>query len=317
MKVIKTPRHLLSIADLTPWDLNRIIELAQYLKRRYYSGERVLNVLKGYTIALLFEKPSTRTRVSMELAAVQLGMYPIVLTWSETQLGRGEPIKDTARVLSRYVDLIAARVYRHENLLELARYSSVPVVNMLSDKEHPLQAIADMLTILEVKGRLKGLKLVFVGDGRSNVAHSLIIAAAMLGINMVVASPPQLSPDKDVLDKAYEFANASGARIEVVDDPQKAVEEADVVYTDVWVSMGEEEIAEKKRQLLQGYTVTKDLLARAKHDVVFMHCLPARRGEEVTDEVIEGPQSIVWLQAENRLHAQKAVLLWLLQPKIP
>jgi len=305
------------MADLAPWDLSRIIELAQHLKRRYYGGERVLNVLRGYSVALLFEKPSTRTRVSMELAAIQLGMYPIVLTWSETQLGRGEPIKDTARVLSRYVDLIAARVYRHESLLEFARYSLVPVVNMLSDKEHPLQAIADMLTILEVKGGFKGLKLVFVGDGRNNVAHSLILAATMLGMNMVVATPPQLAPEKSVLDKAYEFADATGARIEVIDDPQKAVEDADVIYTDVWVSMGEEEIAEKKRQLLKDYTVTTELLAKAKHDVVFMHCLPAHRGEEVTDEVIEGPHSIVWLQAENRLHAQKAVLLWLLQPRTP
>ena len=305
-------RDLLSVSDLSPEELRQVLALAQEYKRRRYAGERVIPVLKGKHVALIFQKPSTRTRVSMEVAVLELGGNPLTFNWNELQLGRGEPIKDTARVLSRYVDAIAARVYKHGDLEELAKYADVPVINLLSDREHPLQAIADVMTIIEKKGDVKGVKVVFVGDGRDNVAHSLILAVTMLGGNMVVAAPRDLRPDPSILRLAEEYASMSGGSIEVTEDPREAVKGADVVYTDVWVSMGEEEIAEKKKALLRDYQVNVELMKLAKRDAIFMHCLPAKRGEEVTEEVIEGPWSVVWDQAENRLHAQKAVLALLL-----
>jgi ornithine carbamoyltransferase len=305
-------RDLLSVADLSPEELRQVVQLAMEFKRRRYAGERLIPVLRGRTIALIFQKPSTRTRVSMEVAILELGGSPLTFNWNELQLGRGEPIKDTARVLSRYVDAIAARVYKHSDLEELAKYADVPVINLLSDREHPLQAIADVMTIIEKKGRIEGLKVVFVGDGRDNVAHSLILAVTMLGGNIVVASPRELKPDQAILKLAEEFASASGGSVEVLEDPYEAVRGADVVYTDVWVSMGEEAIAEWKRKLLSSYQVNSELMKLARRDAIFMHCLPARRGEEVTEDVIEGPWSVVWDQAENRLHSQKAVLAYLL-----
>ncbi len=305
-------RDLISVSDLSPEELHQVIALAEEFKRRRYAGERLIPVLRGKHVALIFQKPSTRTRVSMEVAVLELGGNPLTFNWNELQLGRGEPIKDTARVLSRYVDLIAARVYKHSDLEELAKYSDVPVVNLLSDREHPLQAIADVMTMVEKKGGVKGLKVVFVGDGRDNVAHSLILAVTMLGGNMVVATPPQLKPDSSIVRLAEEYAAASGGSLEIIEDPREAVRNADVVYTDVWVSMGEEQIAEEKKRLLKDYQVNVELMKLAKRDAIFMHCLPAKRGEEVTEEVIEGPWSVVWDQAENRLHAQKAVLALLL-----
>ncbi|KSW12265.1 ornithine carbamoyltransferase [Pyrodictium occultum] len=307
-------RDLLSIRDLSREEIRLILDTAKQLKQRYYAGERVIPVLKGKTIALLFEKPSTRTRVSMEVAAVQLGAYPLVLRKGETQLSRGEPIKDTARVLSRYVDAIAARVYSHKSLEELAAYSTVPVINMLSDLEHPLQALADALTIEERFGSVKGVKVAYVGDGRNNVAHSLLLVVAKLGGHIAIASPPGLQPRSDVVEAAQAAAEESGATIEILEDPREAVRGADVVYTDVWVSMGEEGEAEQRRRMLRGYQVNEQLMSLASSRAVFMHCLPAHRGEEVTEEVIEGPWSIVWDQAENRLHVQKAVLALLLSP---
>jgi len=307
-------RDLLSINDLSSEELWLVVETARSFKLRYYSGERVLPVLRGYTIALIFEKPSTRTRVSMEVAALQLGATPLVFNRNELQLGRGEPVKDTARVLSRYVDAIAARVYSHRTLEEMAAYSDKPVINMLSDYEHPLQAIADMLTIYEKKGRIQGVKIVYVGDARNNVAHSLILAASKLGAHIAVAAPKSLWPRREVLEAAEEAAEESGGTVELYEDPREAVRGADVVYTDVWVSMGEEELAEERRRLLQPYQVNRELMSLAKRDALFMHCLPAHRGEEVTEEVLEGPWSVVWDQAENRLHAQKAVLALLLAP---
>ncbi len=301
-------RDLLSINDLSPEEIRLVLDTAREMKLRYYSGERIIPVLRGKTAALIFEKPSTRTRVSMEVALLQLGATPLVFNRNELQLGRGEPIKDTARVLSRYVDLIAARVYKHETLVELAAYASVPVVNMLSDLEHPLQALADMLTIEEKKGSIKGLKIVYVGDGANNVAHSLLLAVAKLGGHIVVASPPELRPRKEILEAALAAARETGAIIELVDNPEDAVRGADVIYTDVWVSMGEEDRAEEKKRLLRPYQVNAALISLASSNVLFMHCLPAHRGEEVTGEVIEGPWSVVWDQAENRLHVQKAVL---------
>lgn len=301
-------RHLLELVDYKPEEVEEIILKGLELKKRYYSGERVLPVLQGRTIALLFEKPSTRTRVSFEVAAYQLGARSLYLRWDELQLARGETIADTARTLSRYVDGIVARVRKHETLLELARYSRVPVINGLSDVSHPVQALGDMMTILEKKGKLRGVKLVFVGDGSDNVLNSLIVAGAKLGLHVVVSSPPQLRPSQELLQAALRDARETGATIEFVDDPREAVRGADVVYTDVWVSMGQEDVREQKVRLLRPYQVNGELMALAGSRALFMHCLPAKRGEEVTDEVIDGPQSIVWDQAENRLHVQKAVL---------
>ncbi|MEB2836606.1 MAG: ornithine carbamoyltransferase [Desulfurococcales archaeon] len=301
-------RDLLCLADWSRHEVEAVFETTRMLKSRFYAGERVLPLLAGRSIALIFEKHSTRTRVSLEVAAHQLGAHALYLSRDQLQLGRGETIADTARVLSRYVDAIVARVRKHESLLELARYSRVPVLNALSDLSHPMQAIADLYTILEHKGRLRGLKLVFVGDGSDNVLHSLLVAGAMFGMHLVVSSPPQLRPARVVLEAAMREAEASGATIEFEEDPMKAVEGADVVYTDVWVSMGQESEAEWRRKMLRPYQVNGRLMERAGNKAIFMHCLPAHRGEEVTDDVIDGPQSVVWDEAENRLHTEKALL---------
>ena len=306
-------RDLLSIADLSIEELKFILSTAKQLKQRFYAGERVIPLLNGKVLAMIFQKPSTRTRVSLEVAMLQLGGYALNLSWNELQLGRGEPIKDTARVLSRYIDGIAARVYSHGDLVELAKYSDKPVINALSDLEHPLQAIGDMMTILEKKGHLSGLKMAFVGDGGDNVLHSLLLASAKLGINLYIATPKGYDPKPEIMKLAMEDARLSDAVIEIVRDPIEAVKEADVVYTDVWVSMGQESEREKRVRDLAPYQVNSDLVKYAKKNYIFMHCLPAKRGEEVTEEVIESPNSVVWDQAENRLHAQKAVLALLLR----
>ena len=305
-------RDLLSIRDLSPEEVKLVLDTARQLKLRYYSGERIIPLLAGKTIALIFEKPSTRTRVSMEVAAIQLGAHPLPFRRDELQLGRGEPVKDTARVLSRYVDAIAARVFSHESLEEMAAYATIPVINMLSDLEHPLQALADAMTIEEKKGGIKNVKVVYVGDGRNNVAHSLLLVIAKLGGHIVISSPPALYPRRDVLEAAKATAAETGATIEIISDPREAVKGADVVYTDVWVSMGEESVVDERRRLLQGYQVNVELMSLASNNAIFMHCLPAHRGEEVTEDVIEGPWSVVWDQAENRLHVQKAVLALIL-----
>ncbi len=305
-------RDLISIADLSSEELQFIIQTAFDLKRRFYSGERIIPVLRGKTLLMIFQKPSTRTRVSFEQAMVQLGGYVISLGWKEMQLGRGETIADTARVLSRYVDGIVARVYNHGDLVELAKYATIPVINALSDKEHPCQIIGDMLTILEKKGRLAGLTIAFVGDGGDNVLHSLLLASAKLGINIKIGTAKGYDPDPEIMKLALEDANRTGASMEVLRNPEEAVKGADVVYTDVWVSMGQEAEREKRIKDLSGFRVTPELMSLAKSDAIFMHCLPAHRGMEVTDEVIDGPQSVVWDQAENRLHAQKAILALLL-----
>ncbi len=301
-------KDLLSVADLSIEELRAILEVTHMFKLRYYSGERIIPILKGKTLAMIFQKPSTRTRVSFEVVMWQLGGYALYLSWKELQLGRGEPISDTARVLSRYVDGILARVSSHKDLVELAKYADVPVINGLSDLEHPVQAISDMYTILEKKGRLKGLKLSFLGDGRDNVLHSLLLAAAKLGINISIGTAKGYEPLPEIMKIAEEEAAKTGALIEIVYDPYDAIKGADVVYTDVWVSMGQEAEREKRIKDLKPFQVNAELMKYAKRDAIFMHCLPAKRGEEVTNEVIEGPWSIVWDQAENRLHTQKAIL---------
>lgn len=299
---------MITLIDYSPEDIRVILETASYMKSRFYSGERVIPVLSGRSIAMIFEKPSTRTRVSFEVAAYQLGAQSLYLGWDQLQLGRGETIADTARVLSRYVDAIVARVKEHGKLVELAKYADVPVINGLSDLAHPVQALSDLFTIKEKKGRLEGVKLVFVGDGSDNVLHSLLLAGAKTGMHVVVASPKELRPNEEILKAAMEAARETGATIEFMEDPREAVRGADVVYTDVWVSMGQESIREQKVRLLRPYQVNSELMALAGSKAIFMHCLPAMRGEEVTDDVIDGPQSVVWDQAENRLHTQKALL---------
>ncbi len=304
-------RDLIWLVDYTPEEIRGLIQAGLEFKRRYYAGERVIEVLRGRSIALIFEKPSTRTRVSFDVAAAQLGAHPIYLGWGELQLGRGETIADTARVLSRYVDAVVARVKRHDTLVELARYSRVPVINGLSDLVHPAQALGDYMTILEKLGRLEGVRLAFIGDGSDNVLHSLLIAGAKLGVDIVVASPEKYRPHPRILEEAYKASRESGSSIEFTEDPRKAVRGADVVYTDVWVSMGQEGVAEEKIRILKPYQVNRELMEEAGNPL-FMHCLPAMRGQEVTDEVIDGRWSIVWDQAENRLHIQKAILAMLI-----
>ncbi len=306
-------RDLLSIADLSKEEIEVLIDLAFEFKRRRRLGEKVIPVLKDKVLGLIFEKPSTRTRISLQIAMHELGGVALYFSKNELQLGRGEPIKDTARVLERYLDGIAARVYRHETLVELAEYASIPVINALSDLEHPLQALADIMTIIEKKGKIQGLKIVFLGDGADNVLHSLMLAIAKLGGHLVISTAPGYDPKPEIAKIAQEEASRSGAIIEIVRDPFEAVQDADVIYTDVWVSMGQEAEREKRVRDLSKYQVNAELVKYAKKDYIFMHCLPAKRGEEVTDDVIESPNSVVWDQAENRLHTAKAVLAALLR----
>ncbi len=299
-------KHLLSIADLTKEELFEIIRLAEKLKEERYKGVAT-DYLKNKSLAMLFELPSTRTRISFEVAMTELGGHALYLNWNDLQLGRGEPIKDTARVLSRYVHAVMLRVRSHRTIEEFAKYSTVPVINGLSDLEHPCQVLADLLTIYEYKGDLKDVTLAWVGDG-NNVCNSLILAAALTGMKMIVSTPEKYEPNPSIVKKAVEM----GADIVFERDPQKAVQSADVIYTDVWVSMGQEEEREERLAAFTAYQVSEELLKMSSDDVVVMHCLPAHRGEEITDEVMEGKHSIIFDQAENRLHAQKAVLMKLI-----
>jgi ornithine carbamoyltransferase len=301
-------KDMLCLKDFTSEQVKYLIDLGLDLKRRYHAGERILNTLNGKSIAMIFEKPSTRTRVSLEVAAYQLGAQPITLGWNELQLGRGEPIKDTARVLSRFVNGITARVKNHNDLIELAKYADIPVINALSDLSHPMQVIADYMTIYEKKGRFKGLKLAFIGDGSDNMVHSLMIAASQLGIDFYLGSPKDLKPNDEIFKSAKSFAEINGSNIVITEDPLEAADKADIIYTDVFVSMGQEDIAEAKKKLLKPYQVNVKLMEKADNNAIFLHCLPAHRGEEVTDDVIEGPWSVVWDEAENRLHSEKAIL---------
>ncbi len=305
-------RDLLSISDLSIEEFKALIDLSFEFKRRYYLGERVIPILKGKVLGLIFEKHSTRTRVSLQVAMLELGGTALYFSAQELQLGRGEPIKDTARVLDRYLDGIAARVYRHETLVELANYARIPVINALSDVEHPLQALADVMTIIEKKGEISKLKIAFLGDGADNVLHSLMLAIAKLGGKLYIATAQGYDPKPEILKLAEEDAKKTGAEIVITRDPIEAVRDADVIYTDVWVSMGQEAERERRLRDLKPYQVNSELVSYAKKDYIFMHCLPAHRGEEVTEEVIESPNSVVWDQAENRLHTTKAVLAALL-----
>jgi ornithine carbamoyltransferase len=295
-------RDLLSINDLNPEELDLLIRTALSMKR-----DGSPSVLTGKTIAMLFEKPSLRTRVSFEVGMKQLGGSAIYLSQAEVGLGQREPVEDVARVLSRYVSAIVARTYAQQTLQELANASDAPVVNALSDDEHPCQALADLLTVREKKGRLEGVRIAFIGDG-NNVAASLAVACGLAGAQFVIASPHGYDLPAGVVASAREWAQRTDGTVETLISPEDAVKGADVVYTDVWTSMGQESTRRQRLEAFQGYQVDEALMALAKPGAIFMHDLPAHRGEEIVDAVIEGPQSVVFDQAENRLHAQKALL---------
>lgn len=299
-------RSLDSLFHLTREEIEEILKTSERLKSQLLRREEH-PLLKGKTLAMIFEKPSTRTRVSFEVGMWQLGGYALYLNASDLQLGRGESIADTARVLSRYVNGIMARVFAHETILDLVKYSKVPVINGLSDFTHPCQVLADLFTIYEKKGRFSGLKLAYVGDA-NNVAHSLLYGCSKVGMDITLGCPKGYEPHPRVVSEAMEEAKRRGCKVKVTRDPKEAVKGADIVYTDVWTSMGKEKEREKRVKVLKPYQVNAKLVKEAKEDYLFMHCLPAHRGEEVTDEVADSQNSVIFDQAENRLHAQKALL---------
>jgi len=303
-------KDLISMLDVKD-NIYEILDLAMKLKKEKKKG-MVGEPLKNKSLGMIFEKPSTRTRVSFEVGMTQLGGHALYLSPRDLQMGRGETIADTARVLSRFVDAIMYRAFSNDVMKELAANATVPVINGLDDKEHPCQVLADLLTIKERKGDFKGLKLAYVGDG-NNVCNSLMLGSAMVGMDFVVACPEGYEPDAELTVKAKEIAEENGSSVEITHDPMEAVRGADVIYTDVWVSMGEEEEKAKKEKLFRPYQVNKELVDAAKDDCIVMHCLPAHRGYEITDEVVDGPHSVVFDEAENRLHAQKAVMMSLMQ----
>lgn len=298
-------RHFLSMDDLTADELHGLLDLARKVKA---SPDDHAGALSGRAIGMIFEKPSTRTRVSFEVAIALMGGHPLVLSSSELQLGRGETIEDTGRVLSRYLDAVVLRTFGQERLEAMASTSSVPIVNALSDYEHPCQCLADLLTVLEHRGELAGLRLAYLGDG-NNVTHSLLLGGAKAGMHVRVATPAGYEPIPQVVERASEIAEETGGSVEVTADPIAAATGADVLYTDVWASMGQEAEASERVLVFTPYRLDAEKVAVARDDVMVMHCLPAHRGEEITDDVIDGPRSVVWDQAENRLHAQKALLL--------
>jgi ornithine carbamoyltransferase len=303
-------RHLVSVEQLSTMEVRDLLDLAVELKDEWRKGGN-RPVLAGKTLGMVFQKPSLRTRVSFEVGMSQLGGRAMYLSPQEIQLGQRESVADVARVLSRFVDGIMARVFDHADIEGLAAYASVPVINGLSDYVHPCQGLSDMLTIHEKRGCLQGLVLAYVGDG-NNVAHSLLFAGSKVGTEVRVSTPSGYEPSDEVVSKATEFARETGGRVVLDADPRSAVSGADVIYTDTWASMGQEDEREARLPLFQPYQVNEELLSLAKPDALVMHCLPAHRGEEITDDVIGGPQSAVLDQAENRMHLQKAILVTLM-----
>ncbi|MEI9476811.1 MAG: ornithine carbamoyltransferase [Deltaproteobacteria bacterium] len=299
-------KSLASLYDLTGEEIEQILKTSELLKLQALRGQEH-PLLKGKTLAMIFEKASTRTRVSFEVGMWQLGGYALYLSASDLQLGRGETIGDTARVLSRYVDGIMARVFAHQTILDLVKHSRVPVINGLSDYSHPCQGLADLFTVYEKKGRLSGLTLAYIGDG-NNVAHSLIYGCSKMGMNITLGCPKGYEPDKEVVKEANLDAKKNGCEIKVTHDPREAAKGADIIYTDVWASMGKEKEHEERVKVFKPYQINADLVKLAKEDYIFMHCLPAHRGEEVTDEVADSKNSVIFDQAENRMHTQKALM---------
>jgi ornithine carbamoyltransferase len=292
-------KHFLTDDDLSKTEVERLFVLASDLRAR-----PVQPLLPNKNLAMIFAKPSTRTRVSFEVGINQLGGQSLYLGTNDLQLGRGETVADTARTLSRYVDGIMARLFDHKDIVELAKHSTVPVINGLTGKYHPCQALADYMTIQGAKGKLEGLKLAYLGDGNNNVAHSLLKLGAKLGVRVVIASPKEYSPKKEML---------KGTKAKVTHKPKEAARGADVIYTDTWVSMGDEEEIEQRKKLLKPFQVNRSIMKTARKDAIFMHCLPAHRGDEVTSEIMDGKQSVIFDQAENRLHVQKALMVTLMR----
>ena len=301
-------KDFLSISDVTIEELEALLDKALDIKKH---PDQYRQALAGQTLAMIFQKPSTRTRVSFEVGMWQLGGYALYLSGTDLQIGRGETIADTARVLSRYCDGIMARVFAHADIEELGKWATVPVLNGLSDLTHPCQAAADFLTLKERHAKLAGLKLAYVGDG-NNVAHSLLLAGAKLGVSVYVASPSRYRPSAQVIERAAGDAQRTGARLAVVERPEDAVKDADAIYTDVWTSMGQEKEKQERLKAFAGFQVSPAMMKLAKPGCVFMHCLPAHRGEEVAAEVADSPQSVIFDEAENRLHAQKAIMVELM-----
>ncbi len=296
-------KDLISLNDLRAADIEFLFSRAAFWKKKKFG-----TVLKNKTVVLLFAKPSTRTRVSFETATFHLGGHAIVLDQSSSQIGRGESIKDTAHVLSRYNNAIVARLFAERELTELAKHASIPVINALTNYLHPCQALADYFTIKEHFGKLKGLTLAYLGDGNSNVVHSLIHAGTKLGVHVRIGCPPGYEPERHVIKHAHENGRITGSKLTITTSPKEAVQGADIVYTDTWVSMGEEKEAEKRDKLFRPYQLNKKILALAKPNAIVMHDMPAHRGFEITDEVMDGSRSLILEQAENRLHTEKAVL---------
>ncbi|MGG1676362.1 ornithine carbamoyltransferase [Neobacillus sp. NRS-1170] len=304
-------KDFLQLSDFSPEEILYLLDEAQELKALQKQG-KPHPYLSGKVLGMIFEKSSTRTRVSFEVGMLQLGGHAIFLSSRDIQLGRGESISDTAKVLSRYVDGLMIRTFGHESVEELAEHASIPVINGLTDLQHPTQVMADLLTILEHKGKLAGLKICYIGDGNNNMAHSLMEGAVKVGMDISIASPPGYLPDGKITEKAIKAGKQFGSTVMIANDPIQAVKGADVIVTDVWTSMGQEEETEKRLKDFASYQVNKELCQYAKDDFIFLHCLPAHRGEEVTAEIIDGPHSVVFDEAENRLHAQKAILKLLL-----
>ena len=304
-------KDFIEVTDYTAAEVQRIFELAKDIKA---NPEKYRDALAGQTLAMIFEKSSTRTRVSFEVGMYQLGGHALFLSARDIQLGRGEPIYDTAKVLSRYVDGIMARTFAHKTVTDLAEYSTVPVINGLTDLVHPCQSMTDYFTAWEKFGNLKGRKLAYIGDG-NNMAHSLMLAAPKVGMSVAIATPRAYAPDQTLVAQAQADADAAGTKVLITDSIDEAVKDADVVETDVWASMGQEAEAEKRRNDFAGWIVDEKVMAMAKKDAIFMHCLPAHRGEEVAAQVIDSKCSVIYDEAENRLHVQKAIMVTLMRDR--
>ncbi|MFC2085360.1 ornithine carbamoyltransferase [Bacteroidota bacterium] len=303
-------RDLISINELSLEEIYQIFDLTKLLKQKQLTREPH-ELLKGKSLGMIFAKRSTRTRISFETGIYQLGGIGMYFGPNDLQLGKSENIHDTAKVLSRYLDGIMIRTYEHEDIINLAKYASIPVINGLTDLLHPCQVLTDLFTILEKKGTLSGLKLAYLGDG-NNMAHSLLHGCSKVGINLIIASPTNYHPKKEIVEIALENSSKMGCKIEIVNDPMNAVSDADIIYTDVWASMGQEDQVEERKNHFIKYQVNSDLIKYAKEDYIFMHCLPAHRGDEVVDEVADSANSVIFDEAENRLHVQKAIMALIL-----
>ena len=306
MAVNMKGKDLISIADLSLEEVYEIFDVSKTLKEKLYVGEPH-RLLEGKTMGMIFAKPSTRTRISFETGIYQLGGYGMYFNQNDLQLGKSENVHDTAKVLSRYLNAIMIRTFSHQDVVDLAKYASIPVINGLTDLLHPCQVLADLFTILEKRRKLEGLKLAYVGDG-NNMAHSLLNGCSKVGMNISIASPSGYKPVKEIVEHAQQNAKYMGSKVEILDDPIAAVKDADIVYTDVWASMGQEKEADERKKKFMGFQVNPELVKNAKEDYLFMHCLPAHRGDEVVDEVADSPNSVIFDEAENRLHVQKAIM---------